>query len=106
MPGTPSVSVLLAFGPEPAGDGGNDVMCLGSAGGAGRLATHLLGHFLLHFRGRRFSHMRGDHPGVAIGIDDGSATVAPKHVHNRRGGLGSEFYRLADYLVHVLDRQV
>ncbi len=51
-------------------------------------------------------NMGSNHPSVALGIDNGSAAVAPKHIHHRSLGHGPELYRLCNHLVCVLRQQI
>jgi hypothetical protein len=50
------------------------------------LAGHLFLHLLLHFLGCGLCNVGSDHPGVTLGIYNGSTAVAPKHIHH--GSLG------------------
>src|ERR1700722_16269614 len=70
------------------------------------LARHLLLHLLFHFLRRGFSHVRGNHPGVAVGIDNGSTTVPPKHIHHWSLKGCPELHSLRDYFVHVFRQQI
>jgi hypothetical protein len=61
-----------------------------------------LEHLLLHLFRRRLSLVSADRPGVAIGIDNVAAAIAPKHIHDRALAAGTKFGRFVDNLVHIL----
>src|SRR5580704_8880619 len=79
-----------------------DRLASSSISGAGGLRSHLFSHFLLHFLLGRFCHVRGNHPGITVRVDDRSAAITPKHVHNRTARSGPEFNSLRYHCVHVL----
>ena len=43
--------------------------------------------------------MRADHPGIAIGINQGSTAVTPEHVQHWAPAVGAEFGRFLDHFV-------
>src|SRR5215469_8160098 len=66
------------------------------------LAGYLFLHLLLHFLRCGLCNVGSDHPSVALGIDNGSTAVAPKHIHHGSLRGGAELYGFGNRLVYVL----